>query len=143
MKLLRRKRFRIGGKAARQLALSMIRELPNLVMLVVRLIGDRRVSAVDKALFAFVLVYIVTPADLLPDFVVVLGFVDDLYLVALALGRMLVRAGPDRLLEHWRGDPATLGYFVESAEQLGGLLPAPIRRILARSVKRARATSAA
>jgi uncharacterized membrane protein YkvA (DUF1232 family) len=140
--LRRRIRYRIGGRAARRLVRSMIRELPNLALLVARLVRDRRVSAVDKGLLAFVLLYIITPADLLPDFLAVLGFVDDLYLVGLALARLLVNAGPDRLLEHWRGDPAVLGYFVESVEQLGNLLPAPIRRLLSRAVRRSATTAA-
>lgn len=113
----------------------MILQLPAIAGLVWRLMGDRRVSKVDRALFVGVLAYILAPIDLLPDFVVMLGFVDDLYLVGLALSRLLGRAGPDILLEHWRGDPETLGYFVGSIEELGGLLPTPIRRALRRTVE--------
>ena len=131
----RRRRFRLGAGAARTLARSMIAQLPGIAGLVWRLMRDARVSKVDRALFVGVLAYIVAPIDLLPDFVVVLGLVDDLYLVGLALSRLLGRAGPDILLEHWRGDPKALGYFVGSVEELGGLLPAPIRRAIRRTVE--------
>lgn len=108
----------------------MITQLPWIVGLVWALMRDRRVSRVDRALFATVLAYVLAPLDMVPDFLGVLGFVDDFYLVGLALARLLGRAGPDLLLEHWRGDPEQLGRFVGSVELLGGLLPRPIRRVL-------------
>lgn len=134
MKLTQRMRFRLGARTARRLARSMIREVPNLVVLLVNLVRDRRVALLDKSLFALVLAYVLIPSDLLPDFIAVLGLVDDLYLVGLALGRLFANAGPDLLLEHWRGEPAILGYFVESVDQLGGLLPRSIRNALRRTV---------
>ena len=95
-----------------------------------RLLRDVRVPTADKLLFGFALAYVITPADLLPDFLGFLGVVDDLYLVALALGRLLARAGDEVLLEHWDGNPRALGYLIEGVDQLGDLLPRPVRRIL-------------
>ena len=111
-------------------ARSLLRELPNLVKLLFRLMRDARVPTADKLLFGFAMAYVLTPADLLPDFLGFLGIVDDLYLVALALGRLLARAGDEVLLEHWAGNPRSLGYLVEGVDQLGAMLPRPIRRIL-------------
>lgn len=122
----RRKRRRSASAEAR----SLLRELPNVLKLLFRLIRDARVPAADKLLFGFAMVYVLTPADLLPDFLGFLGIVDDLYLVALALGRLLARAGEDVLLEHWEGNPRSLGYLVEGVDQLGDMLPRPIRRFL-------------
>lgn len=131
----RRRRFRFGARAARRLARTMVAQLPGIARLVWRLMRDPRVPRLDRALFLFVLVYIAAPIDLLPDSVAVLGFVDDLYLAGLALSRLLARAGPDLLLEHWDGDPRTLGFFVGSVEELGGMLPGPIRRALDRKAE--------
>jgi uncharacterized membrane protein YkvA (DUF1232 family) len=104
--------------------------------LLMGLLRDRRLPNAEKALFALVLIYIITPADLVPDFLGVLGFVDDLYLLGLALGRLLARAGPDVLLDHWRGDPRDLGFLVEGVDQIGAGLPARIRRTLQRWTSR-------
>jgi uncharacterized membrane protein YkvA (DUF1232 family) len=123
---LRRRRRPSAPAEAR----ALLRELPNLVKLLFRLMWDLRVPTADKLLFGFALAYVITPADLLPDFLGFLGVVDDLYLVALALGRLLARAGDDVLLEHWRGNPRSLGYLIEGVDQLGDLLPRPIRRFL-------------
>jgi uncharacterized membrane protein YkvA (DUF1232 family) len=131
------KPIRIGRRSsarqrARETARSLWREIPNLFKLVFRLIRDPAVPRIDKLLFAGVAAYMLTPADLVPDFLGVLGWVDDLYLLGLVLGRLLTGAGPDRLLRHWDGDPAALGYLVDGVEELGGLLPPAMRRTLAR-----------
>ncbi|HUP89714.1 MAG TPA: hypothetical protein VM100_10195, partial [Longimicrobiales bacterium] len=55
---------------------------------------------------------------------------DDLFLVGLALNRLFSQAGPDILLEHWRGNPRALGYLIEGVEEIGSLLPAKIRSMV-------------
>jgi uncharacterized membrane protein YkvA (DUF1232 family) len=128
------KPIRIGRRKARQRtrksARALMRELPNLFKLVFRLIRDPAVPRLDKLLFVGVGAYMLTPADLVPDFLGVLGWVDDLYLLGLVLGRLLAGAGTDRLLNHWDGDPAALGYLVEGVEDMGALLPPAMRRTL-------------
>ncbi|MCI0435466.1 MAG: DUF1232 domain-containing protein [Gemmatimonadetes bacterium] len=115
----------------------MISNLPNFVRLLARLFGDPRVAKLDKALFGLVLLYVIVPSDLVPDFFWMLGLVDDVFLIGLALRRMLSRAGPDVLLEHWDGDPRELGYLVEQVDAVGRLLPGTIRKVLTRTVRRA------
>jgi uncharacterized membrane protein YkvA (DUF1232 family) len=122
------KRRRRSGP--RQLVRSLLRELPNLFKLVFRLIRDPEVPRFDKLLFGAVAVYMLTPLDLIPDVFGVLGWVDDMYLLGLALGRLVVSAGPDRLLHHWDGDPHTLGYLVDGVEELGDEMPDRIRGAL-------------
>ncbi|HET9438586.1 MAG TPA: DUF1232 domain-containing protein [Longimicrobiales bacterium] len=124
-------RIRIGrSKRRRNTAVKLLRELPNLVKLLVRLLGDARVSKLDRMLFGGVLAYVLMPADLLPDFLGILGLTDDLFLIGLALNRLFARAGADVLLQHWDGNPRALGYLVEGVEEIGGLLPARIRNAL-------------
>lgn len=121
---------KLSRAKTRSAARQLIRELPRLVKLLFRLMLDRRIPAVDKALFALVAAYVISPIDLIPDFGGLLGMVDDLYLVGLTLGRLMASAGEDILLEHWDGDARALGYLIEGVEQLGGLLPEPIRDAL-------------
>jgi uncharacterized membrane protein YkvA (DUF1232 family) len=126
------KRITIGSRRRRRkrrdTARALLRELPNLFKLVYRLIRDPAVPGVDKLLFGAVALYMATPLDLIPDVLGVAGWVDDFYLLGLALGRLVVSAGPDRLLSHWDGDPRMLGYLVEGVEELGASLPARIKR---------------
>jgi hypothetical protein len=80
------------------------------------------VPRLDKVLFGAVAVYMLTPIDLIPDFLGVIGWVDDLYLLGLALGRLMLSAGPDRCCPLGRR-PAALGYLVEGVEETGAEMP--------------------
>lgn len=124
-----------SGGGARREARRLLRELPNFLKLLVRLLRDVRVAPVDKLLFGAVLAYILMPADLLPDVLGPFGMMDDLYLLGLSLSRLLARAGEDTLLEHWDGNPKALGYLIEGVEQLGEMLPRPIRGALRRAAR--------
>jgi uncharacterized membrane protein YkvA (DUF1232 family) len=126
-----RKRITLGRRRSRRnAARSLVRELPNLFKLVFRLMRDRSVPPLDKALFGAVAVYMLTPLDLVPDFLGVIGWVDDFFLIGLALGRLMAAAGPDALLRHWDGNAAALGYLVEGVNELGVMLPDGVRRAL-------------
>ncbi len=127
---MRRRSSKLSRASTRSAARQLIRELPSLLKLLFRLMLDRRVPAKDKALFALVAAYVISPLDLIPDFGGLLGMVDDLYLVGLSLGRLMASAGEDVLLEHWDGDARSLGFLIEGVESLGGLLPAGIRNAL-------------
>jgi uncharacterized membrane protein YkvA (DUF1232 family) len=86
-----------------------IGQLPNYLRLLGGLLGDRRVSIVDKLLVGAAIAYIVAPVDFLPDFVPFLGQVDDIYLLVLALQRLMRNAGRSVVLDHWAGDAKDLG----------------------------------
>lgn len=59
---------------------------------------DRRIPIWLRALVPAVIVYLATPIDVIPDFVPVLGHLDDLVVVLVA-GGMLVRFTPRAVLE--------------------------------------------
>jgi uncharacterized membrane protein YkvA (DUF1232 family) len=83
--------------------LGTIKQFPNYMRLLGGLITDRRVSGVDKLLVAGALAYIVMPIDLLPDLVPFLGQVDDIYLLMLAIERLIANAGAAVVASHWHG----------------------------------------
>lgn len=128
MKLLNRKETGIGAQTRRiaQGAADMLRpvvrprtgakhtvahyigQLPKYVRLLAGLLTDRRVSTLDKLLVGAAIAYIVAPVDFLPDFVPFLGQVDDVYLLVLALRRLMRNAGRRVVLEHWAGEASDL-----------------------------------
>lgn len=110
---------------------SLVTSLPSFGKLLYRLLGDRRVSLVDRALFGATLVYLVVPVDLVPDWIPGLGQLDDLLLVLVALDRLLYRTDPAVLLEHWDGDPEVLldlrGALDRSVDALPGWVKGLLR----------------
>jgi uncharacterized membrane protein YkvA (DUF1232 family) len=82
--------------------------VPNLAILTVRLASDKRLPRESKFALLAAAAYFVSPIDLLPDFIPVLGHVDDLLALLLIIDGVLNHLDPDLVREHWRGDYATL-----------------------------------
>ena len=93
---------------AKRTVMGYVGELPRFLRLLWGLITDPRVAMVDKLLVAGAIAYIVAPIDLIPDFIPFLGEVDDVYLLVLALRRLMQNAGRNVMLAHWTGNPAEL-----------------------------------
>ena len=93
---------------AKRTVMDTIRQLPNYVRLLFGLLTDRRVATVDKLLVGAAVAYILAPVDLIPDFIPVLGEVDDVFLLVTALQRLIANAGRTVLLQYWVGDPREL-----------------------------------
>ncbi len=119
-------------RGAKRTVTHYIGQLPRYVRLLGGLLVDRRVSIWDKLLVAGAIAYIVSPIDLIPDFIPFLGEVDDVYLLILALQRLMANAGRRVLLEHWTGDPADLGdlNLHQALSAAAFFLPLPLRRRL-------------
>ncbi len=84
--------------------LDSLRQLPAYARLVTGLLGDARVSPVDKALCAGAALYIVSPINLIPDFIPIIGEINDLFIVLMALQHLVANAGANVVLDHWHGD---------------------------------------
>jgi uncharacterized membrane protein YkvA (DUF1232 family) len=96
-------------------AVAVARFVPDCVGLFRRLLGDRRISRWRKLLLALVLLYLVIPIDLVPDFIPVAGALDDAIVVAVALRTFLHGAGPALVREHWPGPSRSLDAVVRLA----------------------------
>jgi uncharacterized membrane protein YkvA (DUF1232 family) len=89
--------------------------LPNLVRLFHALVRDSRVPRSSKVLLGLAIAWFVWPIDLVPEFIPVVGPLDDVVVAALVLRHVLRKAGPDVIAEHWSGDHATLGILLRVA----------------------------
>ncbi|HEY8563183.1 MAG TPA: YkvA family protein [Pyrinomonadaceae bacterium] len=114
--------------------------LPNMFTLLGRLLKDGRVPVAEKALFAAAVVYVIMPLDFIPDVFPFIGQVDDIYLVALTLLRLLNRTDERVVRENWSGG----GDIVSLANSVAGLapmlLPKRVTRVLSSKVELAPAS---
>ena len=88
---------------AKRTVVYYMKQLPAYLRLLGGLLTDRRVSAVDKLLVAGAMAYIAMPVDLIPDFIPFLGEVDDVFILVMALQRLVANAGRNVLMAHWTG----------------------------------------
>jgi uncharacterized membrane protein YkvA (DUF1232 family) len=84
------------------------RLLPDVLRLVKRLATDRSIPRVTRLPVWLLLAYLVSPIDLVPDFVPVVGYADDAIITSLVLRWFIRRAGADKVSEHWPGTPGGL-----------------------------------
>jgi uncharacterized membrane protein YkvA (DUF1232 family) len=89
-------------------ARGALRLLPDVLRLVRRLAADGSLPRGVRVRLWLLLAYLVSPIDLVPDFVPVLGYTDDVVVVAWALRSVVRRAGREALTRHWPGEPAGL-----------------------------------
>jgi uncharacterized membrane protein YkvA (DUF1232 family) len=82
--------------------------VPRLGRLVWRLSRDPRVPARTKATMFLVAGYLLSPVDIVPDFIPGIGHVDDLVILAFALDQMLNRIPDEVVRDHWDGDEDVL-----------------------------------
>ncbi|HQR35447.1 MAG TPA: YkvA family protein [Blastocatellia bacterium] len=117
-------------KEAKGFLRSMIMLIPNFLLLLGRLFKDSRVPLAEKAILVGAIAYVISPLDLIPDVIPVIGQVDDLYLIALVVLRLLARTDDAVLQEHWegRGDLASTVNKIARAAQY--VLPKRMQRIL-------------
>ncbi|HEX8195567.1 MAG TPA: DUF1232 domain-containing protein [Pyrinomonadaceae bacterium] len=118
---------------------NLLMFLPNLVALLLRLMKDARVPLAEKALFVAAIVYFISPLDFIPDVLPFVGQVDDIYLIALTLVRLVSRSDERVLREHWQGG----GDIVQLVDAVIALaprfLPNRVNRVLTSKVEMAKA----
>jgi uncharacterized membrane protein YkvA (DUF1232 family) len=97
-------------------ARALVRFMPDCVVLVRRLLADPRVPAHNRIALGAVLVYLILPFDLIPDFIPVAGQLDDALILALVLGHLLRSSGPQVVRESWPGPAQSLRVVLRVAQ---------------------------
>ena len=135
MRRLRRPRD-IGG------AIELVRKLPTYARLVWGLLRDPRVPAAQKLILAGIAGYLVLPLDLIPDFIPLMGQIDDVAVVLLGLDLFIRSAPQDVVEEHLARIKRNSDDFTrdtEAAQRLLGDRFTAIRGNLERILTRQRA----
>ena len=98
--------------------------LPDLTILLLRLLGDRRVPILHKGVAMAGVAYVLSPIDLIPALVFgPVGLLDDLFVVAACLSRLLNHVHPDVVRGHWPGH----GDALETIQNVTGWFEKEVR----------------
>lgn len=103
----------IAGR--RMAARQLLRSVPDLLALLRGLLRDPRVPRGSKVLVGIAAVWVLSPIDLIPEFLPILGPLDDIVVVLLVLRHLLKHTGAEVITEHWRGDPRVLERAIRTA----------------------------
>lgn len=109
--------------------------IPNMILLCGRLLTDARVPKTEKALVAGAILYAIVPLDLIPDLIPFVGQIDDAYLIAITLLRLIDRTDPKVVREHWNGGGDVVQLIEMMATMTAKFLPKKIHRVLTSRVE--------
>ena len=86
---------------------ELVGVVPDLLRLVRDLLGDRTVPRGVRLALAGLLAWLISPIDLVPEFVPILGPLDDVIVAVLVLRYVRRRLGEEALHARWRGSEAS------------------------------------
>jgi uncharacterized membrane protein YkvA (DUF1232 family) len=108
---------------------ELLKTLPSLARLLARLVGDPLLPRGAKIALAAAMVYLASPFDLIPDFIPLVGYLDDLLIGALVVDGVLNWVDRGLILKYWPGTPDSLERIARVARMLAVWVP---RRLKAR-----------
>ena len=112
---------------------ELLRALPDLGRLMLRLVADPILPRAAKIALGAALVYLASPIDLIPDFVPLVGYIDDLLIAALVVDGIVNWVDRALLLKYWPGTPDSLDRVARAARLLAVWVPRRLKaRIFAR-----------
>ena len=86
-------------------AVELVRLVPDVLRLTRDLLLDRTAPRGVRVALGFLVVWLVSPIDLIPEFIPVLGPLDDVIVAILVLRYVCRRLGQEELAARWRGSP--------------------------------------
>jgi uncharacterized membrane protein YkvA (DUF1232 family) len=92
----------------RERARDLARLVPNLLLLFRGLLRDPRVPRSSKLWLGFAVVWLASPIDVIPEFIPIVGPLDDAIVASIILRHVVRRTDRAIVADHWRGDPAML-----------------------------------
>lgn len=84
---------------------ELLRVIPDVARLVRGLLGDRAVPFPAKVALVGLLAWLISPIDLIPEFIPVLGPLDDVVVAVLVLRYVRHKVGLEGLRSRWPGTP--------------------------------------
>lgn len=109
---------------------EIVLAVPRVALLIPKLATDERVPTRTKLALAGLAAYLASPWDLIPDFIPVLGQLDDGLAILLFVDGILNQVDDAVLLEHWRGEVKTLRRLQWLARLVSLWVPLRLKKLL-------------
>jgi len=95
--------------------------------MIASLLADPGVPSAAKVALGALAVYLASPVDLIPDFIPLVGYVDDVLLAAVVLDGILTYVDRSTLLKYWPWSAASLDTTAALAKRLSRWVPARLK----------------
>ena len=102
---------------------ALLRALPAIIRTISGLAVDPVLPKAAKIVLAAAVLYLVSPVDVVPDFIPVLGYLDDLFIAAIIVDGLLNFVDRGLVLKYWPASPELLERVARSARVLAAWVP--------------------
>jgi uncharacterized membrane protein YkvA (DUF1232 family) len=99
--------------------------VPDTVRLLRRLATDKSLPRGIRVRLWLLYAYLASPIDLIPDFIPVMGYAADAFIVCAVLRAVVRRAGPEVVRRHWPGTEDGIAALWRARLPPEGALPPP------------------
>lgn len=106
--------------------------MSKLIDFVRDLAEDHRIPLQNRIVLGGLLVYLLTPFDIIPDFIPILGWLDDAFVTLLILDYVFNSTDSDLILEHYPWSKDSFQKMQVYVDRLSWLVPSRVKRILFR-----------
>ena len=107
---------------------QLLRALPALARMIGRLVLDPALPRSAKLALLAAAVYLVSPFDLIPDFIPIVGYLDDVLVAAIVLDGVLNYVDRGLVLRYWPGSADSLEKLARTARLLAAWVPGRLKR---------------
>jgi uncharacterized membrane protein YkvA (DUF1232 family) len=87
---------------------DLVFALPQIIRLLWRVVRDDRISIAIRGGVVAIAGYLALPFDIIPDWIPILGQLDDFVVLTVGVRTLLRRVPVEILREHWAGEPNVL-----------------------------------
>ena len=98
--------------------------------------ADERIPLQNRVILGGLLMYLMTPIDLIPDFIPIIGWLDDAFISILILDYVFNSADTEIILEHYPWNKQHFKKMRTYADRLSWLIPSGLKKLLFRQAKR-------
>jgi uncharacterized membrane protein YkvA (DUF1232 family) len=98
--------------------------------------ADERIPLQNRVILGGLLMYLMTPIDLIPDFIPIIGWLDDAFVTILILDYVFNSADTEIILEHYPWNKQHFKKMRTYVDRLSWLVPSGLKKLLFRQAKR-------
>jgi uncharacterized membrane protein YkvA (DUF1232 family) len=106
---------------------ALLRALPAIIRTISGLAVDPVLPKTAKIALAAAVLYLVSPVDVVPDFIPLLGYLDDLFIASIIVDGMLNFMDRGLVLKYWPASPELLERIARSARVLAAWVPVRLK----------------
>ncbi|HSE43069.1 MAG TPA: YkvA family protein [Acidobacteriota bacterium] len=104
--------------------------MSKLIDFVRSLAEDDRIPLRNRVVLGGLLTYLLTPIDIVPDFIPILGWLDDAFVTLIILDYIFNSADTDLILEHYPWNKDRFRKMQTYVDRLSWLIPPTVKKIL-------------